>query len=358
MGARGKNIYPQKSTFEPLIIGDKMRKIKNKIYKKNWMKNDEEQKYKSEHLSILSKSLNEGTYEGEMKNGLPHGLGWIVFNRGLSYKGEFKNGLPNGQGKETYNNGTAYTGHLKDGKRHGFGMMIFYDGRKYEGEWKDGWTNGKGTYTKHDGTVIEGDFEISQTKTEHSFRTKMFGFGNIIFPNLDTYYGNWTVKGRGCLEKRVFPAGTKSTKSQGSLENILPHGYGIKNFSDGDSYEGDFHHGFFHGQGIYKYMNGSFFEGQFKNGLTHGLGYYKDIGGGTFQGEFSMGCKKGHGWAYYFCNDLKTWASYSGRYEDGLKHGAGILTIGKRDFNVIYDMGKIAVKSPMVRDVTFKGSDI
>ena len=71
-----------------------------------------------------------------------------------------------------------------------------------------------------------------------------------------------------------------------------------------------------------------------------------------------MGCKKGHGWEYYFCNDLKTWASYSGRYEDGLKHGTGILKIGKKDFNAIYDMGKIAVKSPMVRDVTFNGSDI
>ena len=106
------------------------------------------------------------------------------------------------------------------------------------------------------------------------------------------------------------------------------------------------------------YLGGCCYKGEFKNGLFNGQGSYKFEGGETFQGEFSMGSKNGHGWAYYFCNDLKTWVSYSGRYEDGSKHGLGILTIGKKDFSVIYDMGKIAVKSPMVRAVTLNGSDI
>tara|TARA_B110000881_G_C18244318_1_gene350121 strand:+ start:187 stop:339 length:153 start_codon:yes stop_codon:yes gene_type:complete len=38
MCAWGQNIYPQKSTFEPLKRGDIMRKIRNEIYKKKWMK--------------------------------------------------------------------------------------------------------------------------------------------------------------------------------------------------------------------------------------------------------------------------------------------------------------------------------
>jgi len=338
--------------------GDKMKTMNNGKYKINWMKNDGEKKYETEHLSITGKSLDEGTYEGELKNGFPHGMGEIKFDRGTSYKGEFKDGLPNGLGKEKYRNGSVYSGQFKDGKRNNYGIMIFYDGSRYEGEWDDGWANGTGTYMKHDGTIIDGDFEISQSVTKHSFRTKIFGFGNIIFPNLDNYYGNWAVKGRGCLEKRKFATATISTKSQKSLENILPHGYGIYNFVNGGRYEGDYNLGKFHGQGIYTSKNGSFFEGQFKDGKRHGTGYLKYQYGGTYQGEFAMGWRSGHGWSYDYCDDLKEWFDYSGAHKDGYKHGLGILTIRKKDFNVIYDKDKIAVKSPVMRNTTFNGSDL
>ena len=37
-GRLGPNICPQKSSFGPLTKGDIMKKIKNEIYEKKWMK--------------------------------------------------------------------------------------------------------------------------------------------------------------------------------------------------------------------------------------------------------------------------------------------------------------------------------
>ena len=50
-----------------------------------------------------------------------------------------------------------YQGEVKNGVPHGFGIIIFpdednYDGSKYVGEWKDGKKHGQGTNTWSDGT--------------------------------------------------------------------------------------------------------------------------------------------------------------------------------------------------------------
>ena len=61
-------------------------------------------------------------YQGDVKNGKPHGLGYLIYSNGNRYVGRWKNGEKNGLGTET--------------DRNGFG---------YEGEWKNGYMwNGKG----------------------------------------------------------------------------------------------------------------------------------------------------------------------------------------------------------------------
>ena len=92
-------------------------------------------------------------YQGEVKNGKPHGFGILIFPNGLKYVGEFKDGLSNGQGTSTYD-GSKYVGEFKDGKQHGKGIDFDSDlGMKYEGEFKNGkiWN---GTMSDTEGNIF------------------------------------------------------------------------------------------------------------------------------------------------------------------------------------------------------------
>jgi hypothetical protein len=107
----------------------------------------------------------------------------------------------------------------------------------------------------------------------------------------------------------------------GSLKNELPHGYGVAEFSDSDSfarekyegsfidgyrdgkgkltykkqkkgrvYDGDFVKNKFEGHGLLTYEDGSFYNGDFSNNLQNGLGTYFDKeSGDTIQGIFKNG---------------------------------------------------------------------
>ena len=86
-------------------------------------------------------------YEGEVENGVPTGLGFLIFPNGGKYVGGWKDGRRNGQGTFTLPDGGTYVGGWKDGKEHGHGTLTFPDGKRYEGKWQDGNYHGHGTYT-------------------------------------------------------------------------------------------------------------------------------------------------------------------------------------------------------------------
>ena len=91
-------------------------------------------------------------YKGDVENGKPNGLGFMIFPNGLKYVGEFKDGKPNGQGTFTYDGG-KYVGEFKDGEQHGHGTDFDSDGVKYEGEFKNGkmWN---GTMSDTEGNIF------------------------------------------------------------------------------------------------------------------------------------------------------------------------------------------------------------
>ena len=104
---------------------------------------------------VWYKSGNEkedGKYEGELENGKPNGLGYLIFPSGSKYVGSWKDGKQNGQGTTTFD-GRKYVGEYKDGERNGQGTLTYTDGYKYVGEWKNGkyWN---GTQYDKDGNFI------------------------------------------------------------------------------------------------------------------------------------------------------------------------------------------------------------
>ena len=54
------------------------------------------------------------------------------------YEGEYKDGKPHGQGTYTWADGGKYVGEYKDGKKHGQGTFTYADGRIKKGLWENG----------------------------------------------------------------------------------------------------------------------------------------------------------------------------------------------------------------------------
>jgi len=103
-----------------------------------------------------------GTYTGEVTNGVPNGEGiWKILGVGW-YSGGFKNGELHGTGIQEYVDGTRYAGEYKNNTRSGQGWFMFgsgdFKGVSFIGEFKnDGFWNG---------TEYDKDFNVSATYTD------------------------------------------------------------------------------------------------------------------------------------------------------------------------------------------------
>lgn len=86
-------------------------------------------------------TLPEGTYEGEVQSGKPHGNGVLTYNSGDThgrkiYKGQFNNGVRHGNGVLTWNDRREFNGGWANNKMEGKGLYITSDGYKWEGSWE------------------------------------------------------------------------------------------------------------------------------------------------------------------------------------------------------------------------------
>ena len=95
---------------------------------------------------------NLPTYKGDVKNGVPNGLGFLIYPDSRKYIGGWKYGLYHGQGTETSSKGVKYTGKWEYGYRSGQGTLTFPSGIKDVGEWNLGkfW---KGTSYDKNGNI-------------------------------------------------------------------------------------------------------------------------------------------------------------------------------------------------------------
>ena len=60
----------------------------------------------------------------------------------------------------------------------------------------------------------------------------------------------------------------------------------IKNFENGDIYEGEMRNGKMDGKGKYIFKSGEIYTGQFKNNKFHGKGQYKELDGTILSGKW------------------------------------------------------------------------
>ena len=148
--------------------------------------------------------LADGSYVGDIKNGVRHGQGTIQWVDGTVYEGAYKDDKQHGQGTMKWVDGRVYEGAHKDDKKHGQGTMKWVDGAVYEGSWMDNKENGHGTM-KGSGAVYDGAWVNGKKHGQGTFRlasghayegewkdNKYHGQGTLILSGgQELQAGNW-----------------------------------------------------------------------------------------------------------------------------------------------------------------------
>lgn len=138
-----------------------------------------------------------------------------------------------------------------------------------------------------------GDSKPEQTKPEEVNRPP---FGVRFFTNGDIYEGEFNggrSQGSGVYYYYV------NGRYEGDWVNGRYDGYGIESWSKGSKYKGQYKQGARHGYGVYWFYTGDSYSGEWFNGQSHGFGVQTCADGSSYVGEFKFGVKHGLG-SYHF----------------------------------------------------------
>ncbi len=133
---------------------------------------------------------NGDRYEGEWEGQLFHGMGTLHCSDGTfvegewalgllldRFQGETRQGLPHGRGVYEFFSGKRYEGEWENGYEHGQGITEFPNGERFEGEWLEGLRHGKGKHYYDDAHFHEYEYfhgellqiiEFSEDGSEHT----------------------------------------------------------------------------------------------------------------------------------------------------------------------------------------------
>ncbi|MFM9330166.1 stalk domain-containing protein [Paenibacillus mesotrionivorans] len=319
--------------------------------------------------SIVYETLysNQLKYEGESKEGLPHGRGKYMIDGGVWYEGTFVEGrmeghgkmtdpydahsyydgafadnVPEGQGKMVYNDGTYYSGSYTGGKRQGAGKIYFADGSlNFDGYFEDDALSGPGTLWTEEGDKYVGSFQYGMMfgpfKQYHDGKlvydgefqgSYKEGTGKEYVDSSLVYDGEFMYGLRNGTGK-LYKAG--KLQYDGEFDNGRPSGRGTFYSADGaKEYTGDVVNTERTGNGTLYYKDGTYYEGEVFRGKANGEGklYNKDgtlkNGGLFYQDVYQPDPEKIKQTAEYRLLELKKSVRYD--YIDGLDSEEDDLT--------------------------------
>ncbi len=94
--------------------------------------------YTSNNCAMRNGRLECIRFSGNFWSGHPNGTGTLSFPNGTTCQGQFNDVTMSGRASCNYANGDRYTGELRLGVPHGIGRMRYANGRVYEGEFQLG----------------------------------------------------------------------------------------------------------------------------------------------------------------------------------------------------------------------------
>jgi len=272
---------------------------------------------------ILTKSNNEGVYEGVIVDKKKHGPGVLKYHNGDIYQGQWENDQKHGYGIMVFSTTEKYIGNWKNDKFHGRGVYYYMLDNHYEGDFVDGFKHGKGTYYYANGNRYEGEYKDDKNE----------GVGILYFKSGNKYEG--TFSGGKKNGKGVFSY-SDGGKYEGNLKNDKFCGYGVFYFNNGNKYDGEFLEGKKNGKGVFEYKSGNKYDGDWKDDKFSGTGHFWFKTGDEYIGEFKDGVFSGIGTYIYKDTD-----KYEGEWKQDQKNGKGKIFYKNGDrFEGIFKNGK------------------
>ncbi|CAL9062219.1 unnamed protein product [Musa banksii] len=141
--------------------------------------------------------------------------------------------------------------------------------------------------------------------------------GVEVYSNGDSYEGEFHL-GR-CSGSGVYRFFAAKGRYEGDWVDGKYDGHGIETWARGSRYRGQYRHGLRHGFGVYRFYSGDSYAGEWAGGQSHGVGVQTCSDGSRYAGEFKAGVKHGLG-CYHFRNGDQ----YSGEYFGDKIHGFGV----------------------------------
>ncbi len=266
--------YAKESFPDTVMLASKEEAVDSfSAYLVGWIKQPDE---KGKAFLEFTDHMTDEYIEKEHEKEVFTGKGTKTYVNG-TYEGELLDGVMHGSGKYTWTSGDVYTGGYLFGNMHGTGTMVWAEGDTYTGDFVNDKRTGKGTYTWSDGDTYTGDFVDG----------KRTGYGTFTWASGDTYTGD-------------FVDGERTGK-------------GTYTWSDGDTYTGDFVKDERTGKGTYTWVEGDVYTGDFVSGEQTGYGVMTWINGDKYTGEFLNGKRHGQG-TYYYAKSNRT---QSGTWKNG-----------------------------------------
>ena len=117
---------------------------------------------------MLSQEFELGSYTGELEDGVPHGVGQMVYKETDAldreiYDGHWEGGSQSGQGSMKFRSGEIYSGSFQENLPHGRGEFLYQNGDKEEVSMEGGVRQGQSRYASaEDGSVEELLFTSGQ----------------------------------------------------------------------------------------------------------------------------------------------------------------------------------------------------
>ena len=203
------------------------------------------------------------SYEGDMIDGVPHGVGTRTAPSGRKYRGQFQNGMRHGAGRMVLATGENLQGtFLRRGNLTGEGKIELQGGGEMSGNFAHGRLHGAGLYRASNGVSWRGNFEDSTLTgpasmtcpAESRHGTEVFpeiryeghvagdranGEGEVAFGNVK-FRGSWhngQVDGQGMFREDLGKKGELSTIMlfrEGMRDDVFSEFAGEDSFSDDD----------------------------------------------------------------------------------------------------------------------------
>ncbi|CAI2375817.1 unnamed protein product [Moneuplotes crassus] len=195
----------------------------------------------------------------------------------------------------------------------------------YEGGWstKSNQRLGEGRIIYHNGTFHHGMWD----------RNLPNGTGLKVFTDGDVYFGEF-VNGKMEGYGEYFTSDGKHY--EGEFVRNVYEGEGTEEWDDGTVYKGGWKAGKKHGNGKLDLANGCSYEGGFKNGLFEGKGTYKYEDGKKYKGDYLKNKRHGYG--------VFTWPNgkiYEGHWVNGKQHGGANCKRGGTEVETEWKKGEL-----------------